>query len=71
MENIREKDEQNRDLRREFDDIFDEKLRKQIPHYKAYEEAERDFQSKYNHKKYASFESYRVSRSERIKKRKR
>jgi hypothetical protein len=69
MENIREKDEQNRDLRREFDDLFDEQLRRQIPHHQAYTEAEREFKSKYNHNKYSSFESYRISRSTRIRSR--
>jgi hypothetical protein len=70
MTDSREKDGENQDLRREFDDLFDENLRKQIPHHQAYTEAEREFKSKYNHTKYSSFESYRLSRSRRIKKRK-
>lgn len=71
MDENRGKDEQNPDLRREFDDLFEEKLRQKIPHHRAYVEAEKDFQSKYNHPKYSSFESYRISRSSRIRKKKR
>lgn len=52
-----------------FDDIFDRKLQLQLPHHKAYEEAEDEFSSKYKHRKYSSFDSYRLSRSKRIKKR--
>jgi hypothetical protein len=68
MTDIREKNEENRDLKREFDDLFDEKLKKQIPHHQAYTEAEREFKSKYNHPKYSSFDSYRKARSRRIRK---
>lgn len=70
MEETREKAEQNRDLARKFDELFDKELTKKIPHYQAYEEAEKEFQSQYNHRKYSNFESYRGSRTRRIKKRK-
>jgi hypothetical protein len=54
-----------------FDEIFDRHLTKQIPHYKAYEDAEDEFEREYKHRRYSSFESYRVSRTRRIKGRKR
>jgi hypothetical protein len=57
-------------LTKEFDDMFDKQLLNKLPHHRAYAEAEKEFQSKYNHPKYSSFESYRVSRNGRIKKRK-
>jgi hypothetical protein len=60
----------SKDLTKVFDDLFDAELRKQIPHHKAYEAAEKNFKAEYNHFKYSSFESYRQSRSRRIKKRK-
>lgn len=60
----------NQPLAKIFDEIFDRNLRKQLPHHKAYEEAEDEFASKFNHRKYSSFDSYRLSRSRRIKKRK-
>jgi hypothetical protein len=52
-----------------FDELFEDQLRKQLPHHKAYDEAEKIFKAEYNHSKYASFESYRFSRSKRIKSR--
>lgn len=58
----------NNPLAKRFDEIFEAKLKKQIPHHKAYEEAEDEFEGEYNHRKYSSFESYRVSRSKRINK---
>lgn len=60
----------NQPLARIFDEMFDRKLQKKLPHYRAYEEAEEEFSAEYKHRKYASFESYRVSRTRRIKKRK-
>jgi hypothetical protein len=54
-------------LVKKFDDLFEEKLKKQIPHHRAYEEAEEDFESEHKHRKYSSFESYRYSRSKRIR----
>lgn len=57
----------SKDLAIVFDELFDEKLKKQIPHHKAYAEAEEDFVRQFNHKKYSSFESYRQVRSKRIK----
>lgn len=60
----------SKDLRKVFDELFDQELKKQIPHHLAYTEAEKNFKAEYNHNKYSSFESYRQSRSKRIKKRK-
>ena len=53
-----------------FDEIFDRNLKKQIPHEKAYEESENEFQGKFNHRKYSSFDSFRISRINIIKKKK-
>ena len=61
--------EQNRDLRREFDEIFDTKLTKKIPYHKAYEEAEQEFCERYKPTLYANYEAYRKSRARRINKR--
>ncbi len=55
-------------LAQKFDEIFDRKLTKQIPHHEAYEEAEEEFQKEHNCRKYSSFDSYRKVRSRRIKK---
>jgi hypothetical protein len=52
-----------------FNEIFDRKLTKKIPHHTAYEEAEEEFEGEFKHRKYSSFESFRISRSRRIKKR--
>lgn len=56
-------------LARLFDEKFEAKLKKQIPHHRAYEEAEEEFQNEFSHRKYSSFDSFRISRSKRIKKR--
>jgi hypothetical protein len=69
MTDIRGKDGKNGDLRAEFDDLFEENLRREIPHHQAYQEAENEFRRRYNHNKYSSFESYRISRSTRIRSR--
>jgi hypothetical protein len=66
---MRGKDNENRDLRKEFDDLFEANLRHEIPHHQAYQEAENEFRRRYNHNKYSSFESYRISRSSRIRNR--
>lgn len=55
-------------LVQKFDSIFEAKLQKQIPHHKAYEEAEEQFEDEHNHRKYSSYESFRISRSKRINK---
>ena len=57
----------NNPLTEKFNKIFDEKLKKKIPHHKAYEEAEEEFETEFKHRKYATFESFRVSRSKRFK----
>lgn len=54
----------------EFHSIFEKHLRKQVTHSKAYEDAEAEFQGKYNHNKYSGFESFRISRRYRIRKKK-
>lgn len=54
-------------LAKKFDAIFEKNLAKEISHHKAYEEAEEEFQKEHNCRKYASFESFRISRSKRIK----
>jgi hypothetical protein len=56
-------------LAAKFDALFDKKLRLGIPHHEAYEEAEKEFEHDHNCRKYSSFDSYRKSRSRRIKKR--
>jgi hypothetical protein len=50
-----------------FHNLFDEKLKKQIPQHKAYEEAEQEFEKEFRHRKYSSFDSYRRCRSKFIK----
>jgi hypothetical protein len=69
MTDIREKEGETGDLKRKFDEIFDAKLTKQIPHYRAYEEAEQEFCEKYKPTMYANYEAYRKARARRIKKR--
>lgn len=60
----------NQPLARIFDEIFDRKiLKKELPYYKAYEEAEDEFSAEYKHRKYSNFDSYRKCRARRIKKR--
>jgi hypothetical protein len=57
-------------LAKVFDELFESKLRSGVAHHIAYEQAENDFEQKFNHRKYSSSESYRKCRSKRIKKRK-
>lgn len=61
----------NQPLAELFDEIFDRKikLKKELPYYKAYEEAEDEFASEFKHRKYSNFDSYRKCRARRIKKR--
>lgn len=69
MEQARGNFDENRDLKTKFDEIFDAKLTKQIPHYRAYEEAEQEFVERYKPTMYANYEAYRKSRARRIRKR--
>jgi hypothetical protein len=58
----------NNPLTQKFDEIFEKKLKGKIPHHRAYQEAEEEFESEHGHTKYSSFESFRISRSRRINK---
>jgi hypothetical protein len=51
-----------------FEELFDKHLQSQIPHWKAYELAEQEFEQRYGHRKYASFDSYRLVRRRKITK---
>lgn len=56
-------------LAKKFNEIFDQKLTKpDISHHQAYEDAEKDFETKYGFRKYTCFDSFRISRSKRIRK---
>lgn len=70
MEQTRGNFDEGGDLKRKFDEIFDAKLTKQIPHYKAYEEAEQEFIEIYKPTMYANYETYRKCRARRINNRK-
>jgi hypothetical protein len=50
-----------------FNSLFDENLKKTITRRQAYEETEREFQAQFNHRKYSSFESFRITRSRKIR----
>lgn len=57
----------NRRLAILFDEMFNEELKKQVPHHKAYEQAEKRFEEIYRQRKYSSFDSFRIVRTRKIK----
>lgn len=54
---------------RSFDQLFEENLTPHSTYKSAYERAEEEHVKLYGHRRYADHESYRVSRSRRVKRR--
>jgi hypothetical protein len=52
-----------------FDELYEQNLSKQPSNQAAYQAAEKEHEAQTGHRRYSSSESYRVSRSRRIRKR--
>lgn len=55
---------------RDFDEIYDNKLKETTTYKAAYYAAEEEHEKLTGHRKYSDSESYRVSRNRRLKKKK-